>query len=312
MLRSVGTLNRPAILRPAGDLLQSGRQIVLVIETVVREPVEPRAEAAGQELAVAVDAVGAAPAGLDVRMRHEQLPPPFLDLAERDLAAQELIVTGIGRHQRALERGERRGDGRGGDLAVGDVEELPVGLVPGELLDELVQVLGHLVGVLDRNERLLLERGRPAVPEEATRPPHQVGQAHAVEGERPAGDAHRRRLPSVKASSCRWQVEHETVVGARRGADRRTAGDPARRTPRVSGLSGGSSKRPKTNGAEKPCSGVGSGEIPTAPLEEEDQPGGREDRRRCQGPVHPRVSGDARSRSRRAPRDSPRPCGSGS
>src|SRR3989304_1948826 len=58
---------QPAMRRVAGDRREAGLQVFLVIEAVVGEPVVARTEAAGQELAVTVDAVGTAPTPLHVR-----------------------------------------------------------------------------------------------------------------------------------------------------------------------------------------------------------------------------------------------------
>ena len=71
-------LEPPAMRRVAGDRLEAGLKVLFVVEAVVGKTVQARAEPAGQELAVTVDAIAAAQADLDVRVGHEQLAPQFL------------------------------------------------------------------------------------------------------------------------------------------------------------------------------------------------------------------------------------------
>ncbi len=55
---------------------------------------------------MAVDAICAPQADLDIGVRHEQFSASLLVAGQLDLAAQEPVVPGIGGDQRALETGD--------------------------------------------------------------------------------------------------------------------------------------------------------------------------------------------------------------
>ena len=101
------------------------------------------------------------------RLSREETEPPQRRFAERSFVSRQVpVIRRIGRHHGALERGDGPRDPFGGHLGAKDLlEPLSVFGDRAQLLDDTGEGLGHLDGILDRSQDLLLERSGSTIPE---------------------------------------------------------------------------------------------------------------------------------------------------
>ena len=145
--------------------------------------------------------------------------PQFLLLGQRNFAAQELVVAGIRRHQRALRTMPVRRP-IAGELTSPYATSNSARYISSSRSSSTSSPRscpissGCWIGTRD----LFFQRGHAAVPEEMPRTPHQVGEAHAVEVERLARHARQPALAVREGESLHvaGRARHRVVAGQAR------------------------------------------------------------------------------------------------